>query len=221
MKTFKLFISIIGLAFLVIMPLFVFEMRKGMFLRNELIEKRATVKDAVQAATKLEKLQKDMDDLQRENERIDERIPQNEKEPLTLIKQLTLLSNSQRVKNLKVAYSETKKISSSTSTPQVVYQDGQDSSSLPQATQPTTSVQDVSFKIKKQYIQMDFECQFPQLLGLLREIYKLPRLVSVDSVQIKRDEKILPRQKVTVNLISYTFISQRAIATDRTQRIQN
>ncbi len=73
---------------------------------------------------------------------------------------------------------------------------------------PTRSYQEgkkesVDFQHRKVNVQMVLHSNFTKLRAYLREIEKLPFLVNVDSLQIQRDEKILPFLKVTMGLSIY------------------
>ena len=57
-----------------------------------------------------------------------------------------------------------------------------------------------AFKYRKVTIQMVLHSNFTKLGTYLKEIEKLPFLVNVDSLQIERNEEILPFLKVTMGL---------------------
>ena len=57
-----------------------------------------------------------------------------------------------------------------------------------------------AFRYRKVTIQMVFHSNFAKLGAYLKEIEKLPFLVNVDSLQIERNEEILPFLKVTMGL---------------------
>jgi Tfp pilus assembly protein PilO len=56
------------------------------------------------------------------------------------------------------------------------------------------------FQYRKVTIQMVLHSNFTKLGAYLKEIEKLPFLVNVDSLQIERNEEILPLLKVTMGL---------------------
>jgi hypothetical protein len=57
-----------------------------------------------------------------------------------------------------------------------------------------------AFQYRKVTIQMVLHSNFTKLGAYLKEIEKLPFLVNVDSLQIERNEEILPLLKVTMGL---------------------
>jgi hypothetical protein len=57
-----------------------------------------------------------------------------------------------------------------------------------------------TFQYRKVTIQMVLHSNFTKLGVYLKEIEKLPFLVNVDSLQIERNEEILPLLKVTMGL---------------------
>jgi Tfp pilus assembly protein PilO len=67
--------------------------------------------------------------------------------------------------------------------------------SLPEGKKESTA-----FQYRKVTIQMVLHSNFTKLGAYLKEIEKLPFLVNVDSLQIERNEEILPLLKVTMGL---------------------
>jgi len=57
-----------------------------------------------------------------------------------------------------------------------------------------------TFQYRKVTIQMVLHSNYPKLGTYLKDIEKLPFLVNVDSLQIERNEEILPLLKVTMGL---------------------
>lgn len=60
-----------------------------------------------------------------------------------------------------------------------------------------------AFQYRKVTIQMVLHSTFPKLGSYLKEIEKLPFLINVDSLQIERNEEILPSLKITMGLSMY------------------
>jgi Tfp pilus assembly protein PilO len=65
---------------------------------------------------------------------------------------------------------------------------------------PEGKKESTAFQYRKVTIQMVLHSNFTKLGAYLKEIEKLPFLVNVDSLQIERNEEILPLLKVTMGL---------------------
>jgi|GEM_PF-2131522 len=60
-------------------------------------------------------------------------------------------------------------------------------------------------KVDYHYIKMSFKCGYRELFAFIKKIINLERLVSIDVVEIKREENTVPRQSITLDLVTYTF----------------
>ena len=57
---------------------------------------------------------------------------------------------------------------------------------------------------------MNAEGEFYQLVNFLKKIGSLERIVTVNAVQVVRDEKILPCQKISLKIKVYTYLAPDA-----------
>lgn len=223
MKGFKFAVVIIGILFLLSVLLFIFEFRETFRLKKEIAEKTARIREVEEAREEIDNLQKDIIGLKLESARIEKRIPYNEEQPLKLIRELTLLGSEAGLRNLEFFSGEERREgllpespgstmggedSGGTTSQSDVREDSDTTSSqqVDQTSQPALSSES-SLQVKPLSIKMTFECEFPRLISFLKEISELERLVSIEQIKIERSEKILPRQKVTLKLVAYTFLT--------------
>lgn len=114
-------------------------------------------------------------------------IPYNEKEPFTFVKGLTRLAGQSNIKNIKFTANAPEKIGS---------RGGLAAAGAGQS----EGVYLIS-------IQMNAEGEFYQLVNFLKNLAALDRIVTVDAVQVARDEKILPCQKISLKIKVYTYLA--------------
>jgi len=206
MRGFRVIFFIIIGFFLIIGSLLIFNFRVNVNLKRELKEKTEKVKKTEEAEKELERLEKEIITLQEEATHIEERIPQNEEVPLELMKKLTVLGELAGFRNLKIEYLTEKTLSAETA----AFSYAGNTSSVDYSSTQTQNVsssrtQSNTINVKERYIKMNFECEFPEMVSFLKEILELERLLTIESVEVKRDKRILPRQKVIINLTAYTF----------------
>jgi Tfp pilus assembly protein PilO len=124
-----------------------------------------------------------------EEKRLTAAIPYNEKEPFTFVKILTRLASQANIKNIKFTASTPEKAGA-----RGIIAGGSDQSE---------GVYSIS-------IQMNAEGEFYQLVNFLKTLSSLDRTVTVDAVQVVRDEKILPCQKISLKIKVYTYLAPDA-----------
>jgi hypothetical protein len=177
------------MAILIFAVLFGIEFKKNRHLVKERRESLEEIGKADSSKKRLITLERELSLLHKELKFIDKKIPQDEKEPLEFLKRLSILGEAIGLRNLEFTY--------------------QKENSSPKSTETSSSSYTVSSSNTQPiYIEATFECEYPRLIYLLEKIYKLERLVIVERVSIERNKDILPRQKVNLRLIIYTFLNQ-------------
>ncbi|MDD5729542.1 MAG: type 4a pilus biogenesis protein PilO [Candidatus Omnitrophica bacterium] len=131
------------------------------------------------AAKHLEELESRIDDLREREAKTNKKVPVNEKEPLPVVKALINLTNETGLRA--TTFKMRTKAAASDSR--------------------FTAAGDLT----PMYLQMDATGQFPHILAFLNKINNLDRLVLVEKVSIKRDKNDLPFQKLTIDLVTFTF----------------
>jgi|GEM_PF-2972406 Tfp pilus assembly protein PilO len=191
MKSFKQILIIAGLFFLVFGVLFFMEFRKNSNLKAELETKTARIVEAKEAKSKTEKLQSEISELHNIMVRIEEKIPQDEGIPLDLMRKISLLADNLGFKKIEYQY-----LAKSGGITQVKVSAGND------------LVPSAGSEAKPLRIAMSFECQFTKLAVFLRNISKLERLVLLEKLTVARVPEINPRQRVSLELTTYTFVNK-------------
>lgn len=164
---------------------FLWQIRLNSSLRQELHNKKEEFKEASSAGKRLKKLQKQIQELEEREKIIDNRVPRNEQQPLNLVRTLTGLAADIGLKNTVFTIKE-RKASSSEPAMNAPLPPGLDSLRL----------------------EMSFEGVYSQALDFLKRAERIERVVAVEKVEIERKKEILPCQKVTLELVAYTFLNQ-------------
>jgi Tfp pilus assembly protein PilO len=162
---------------------FAWQLKTNTGLRTEFDKKEKDLEKARKASRHLESLSKKSQQLGNELNLLNKRVPKGQQQPLDLIKTITEAANRIGLRNPVFNV----KTASSLVDPSPVAL-GQDAESL--------------------FFEMVFEGTFSQTLDFLKTLSELERLVSVEKMQIERGEDILPRQKVTLNLVAYTAVKK-------------
>lgn len=165
--------------------LFLWGLKINSRLTQELAVKKGEQKEAKSASKRLKALQKQFQALEQKEKTVGLRVPANEKHPFSLIRTLTSIAGEIGLKGP----------SFDTLTEDAGQQEAagiQVSTSLPPGPKP----------IK---LEMNFTATHQQLLKFLDRLMNLERIAAVEEIKIERDKKILPRQKVSLQLVTYTF----------------
>lgn len=165
------FVIALGIFLALVVSLFLMQTRSVSRLNKRLADLRSKIQNPEEMQGNKDKFVREVEEKEKF---FSQKVSYNEKEPLELIKQLTLLAQEQGLESIEF-------------TIQKRQQQEANISRLPFA--------------------MNMEGEFRQLVLFLEAVSNLDRLVSVDGIEIERKEKILPRQKVSLQLIAYTFLS--------------
>jgi len=184
LKRTVLIISWLGISFLIILVIVIFlwQFRTNSTLRRDLSAKKKAVKQVQQANRRFEELKKQSGELKQEEELLDKRLPVGEKQPMGLIRQITLLAREKGLGKINFRIKS--------------------ASALQEGTNPAV---DSGKDLIPLYFEMSFETTFPQLLEFLKELADLERVITVEKLVIIREEGILPKQKINLSLVTYTF----------------
>ena len=159
--------------------LFVVQLRINAPLKEELGKRKAEKKDAEDSVRYLKELEKKREDLDAREEDVYAIIPLNEQKPITLIKDLIALSKELHLGAFTIA------------------------------DQPLEDEFDKKSKKKKEYrhsvLKVGFEADFQQVMLFLQRLSQFKRLAYPKEINMERIEEILPRQKVTLQIVTYSF----------------
>lgn len=195
---------------------FIWQVKVSVVLNRELNSKKKEFKHAEAASKHLRQLERQISDMKQKGEQLYKIVPVNEKEPLGLMKMLIRLAGQAGLKNITLNVKE-KAVSSEQDAQQGAQAEqeaGQAAVDGQGAEQPAPAVeeypgQDVAAAqtviVKPTYLEMEFEGGFTQALGFLEKLARLDRIVKVDRISVERKKEILPYQKVSLDLVAYTF----------------
>ena len=185
-------ISLIVLLFL----LFLWGLKINSRLAQELAVKKGEHKEAKSASRRLRALQKQLQDLEQKEKTIGLRVPTNEKHPFSLIRTLTSIAGEIGLKGPSFAMKDSATQTSDGTLTQDAGQPEaagiQASANLPPGPKPIR-------------IEMNFTATYQQLLKFLDRLMNLERIAAAEEIKIERDKKTLPRQKISLQLVTYVF----------------
>lgn len=201
----------------VLLSFFIWQLRLSTTLKQKFDSKSKEFKQTEAASKHLRGLEKQISDIKQKEEMQYKRVPINEKEPLSLMRTLIRLGGQAGLKGISLSLKEKTAPSQSAAYQgsQVATQDTEGGSEEAPAQQAAVSseasvtespVSSQTGALSPIYLEMDFEGSFPQVVAFLEKLAKLERIVKVDGVRIERKKEILPYQKVSLDLITYTFI---------------
>lgn len=162
---------------------FLWQVRTNISLKQELNTKRGEFKEAKSASKRLKKLQQQIQELEEREKTINSMVTRNEQQPLGLVRALSGLAADAGLKNAAFTIKAKKADASDTQAMEAPLPAGLDSLRL----------------------EMSFEAALAQTLDFLKKAAKIERVVAAEKIEIGREKEISPRQKVTLELVAYTF----------------
>lgn len=188
-------VSFIALLFF----LFLWGLKINSRLTQELAVKNSEHRGARSASKRLKGLQKQFLALEQKEKTMGLRVPVDEKYPFSLIRTLTSIAGEIGLKNPSFAVKRAPDSPVQTSDDKLTQEAGLSeaagilaSSSLPPGPRPVR-------------IEMDFTATYRQLLKFLDRLANLERIVAAEEIKIERDKKTLPRQRISLQLVTYLF----------------
>lgn len=194
---------VIALGLLTTIFFFLWQFNLKNNLRNQLEQKTEELKKAKAQGPRLKELEREYPELKQKNNELYKRIVLAEKEPLGLIKNLINIGGSIGFREITFDIKrESNDQDNTKSIDQATFIQG--SSQAASATaQPSPSTTENG--INPIYLAMNCQGTFSQLLVFLEKLKNLERIVNVESMSIERQEKILPYQEITLDLVTYAF----------------
>lgn len=181
-KTLLLKILAVIVPLLLLGLFFSLQFRSNGLLRKELNNRKEEFKKIKAVSNRLTKLEKQFQDIKRKEEGVNSKIPYDEKEPLGLIKEIIRLGNESGLNKASLNIIDPQK-----------NLDGQEV---------------IEGGVKTVNLELTFSSGYQQLIEFLEKINNLGRLVGVEKVEISRDAKILPNQRILLRLVAYSFTKQ-------------
>jgi Tfp pilus assembly protein PilO len=213
----KKFIALAPLlaAAVILSSFFVWQFRLNINMREDLAVKKKEFRHAEAASKHLRDLEKKINDIKQKEEMLFRRVPVNEKEPLSLIRALIRLGGKTGLRGITINLKDKTLLVQGEALQRrrgaVQPAEGaSDEAPAEQAAAPSeAAAQETAIAPQSGpspvYLQMEFEGSFPQLLSFLDKLMNLERIVKIEGMSVQRKKEILPYQKVSLDLVTYTF----------------
>lgn len=202
-------------AIVILSSFYTWQFRMGITLKEDLASKKKEFRRAEAASKHLKDLERQISDIKQKEEMLFRRVPINEKEPLGLIRSLIRLGGQAGLKGITVSLKDkalpAQGVASQSRRGAAQGAEGApaDEASAESITPAEAPAEDASPAPQAGpapiYLQMEFEGSFPQLLSFLDKLMNLERIVKVEGMRVQRKKDIIPYQKVSMDLVTYTF----------------
>jgi len=184
MRRFKLVFFLTILFVIVFSFLFLGEYNRNLSLRRELKEKSKELKEAEEMRKKIEELERSKKEQLLRLKELERRLPERLNE-VSLMREITSLAIHFGVRNIEFV-------------PLVAKNDVESQRNL--------AIPFYVNNVRPHMFRINMEIEFPYLVSFLKNMMNMERVISVESIEIKREKNIVPRQKVSLDIVSYTFI---------------
>ena len=183
-------------------------------LRQDLADAMQRLATDRQAKLQVEDFEKTREELTRQEQEIRRRVPPAEREPLDLIKQLTILAREAGAEHLSLTLSprvpeNVRQAARPTTVPAFSPAQTDPAESNPRSSEGgwKATAAPAAPSLYAVPIQMDFEIAFPRVIDLLKTLRSFARVITLETASIDRSPGRAPRQQVTLTLHCYTFDS--------------
>lgn len=177
---------------------FAWQLKTNISLKQELNTKREEFKEARYASRRLKKLQRQIQEMQEREKTINNMVTRNEQQPLGLVRTLSGLAADTGLKNAAFTIKGKKAAPPGTQAMEAPLPAGIDSGTQAMEAPLPAGIDSLR-------LEMSFEAALAQTLDFLKKTTDIERVVEVEKAEIERKKEILPRQKVTLELVAYTF----------------
>ena len=175
----------LAVAIIIMSSLLAWQINLKLNLTRSFSAKSKELKKSLSSQKHLEKLKSELELLEAKEKALNRMIPEGEAQPLRLIKSIVRLGNEIGIK----------KIDFDVKPPSAVGGLGQGDD---------LSAEE-SAGVKSLYFKMNCEGTFIQFLKFLNKLMNMERIVEVRGVKIEGVRDILPYQKISLELVAYSF----------------
>jgi hypothetical protein len=194
MKKTELFSTVgIGLVLAGLFFFLFFQIKSNSVLRRKSARLKNDLKNAKVASHQLEDLEKTIEDTNRKAEAIYRRVPENEELPLSLVKSLLPVAVEVGLREVKYDLTQKKE------------QTKEESAGKAQGPQSPEDAQLQQLGIRKTRLTITCKATFPQIIRFVEQLARLERVAAVKGIVVERDEKLLPYQKISLQLEAFSF----------------
>ena len=197
----KIFLSIRFLLLVIAVfsiGLFIYQAREVSIIRKELSNSKGTLRKIRNAKRKSKKIKRKILDSKQKEKEILERIPRDRNSIFALMKKLTAIGSSIGIKNIGFTMIETSQKENKTSAKRIMRRKRN-----PHMFNNTATAG--SGLLKAYQFTMSFSASYMEMYNFIERVISMERVVSLESMEIKRNENYFPRQEVNLKLITYTL----------------
>lgn len=191
MMLFSVSVVILCLIFLAV---FFLQMKDNGELKQVVNAKSQELKEAQAMNKRLEKLENRRQEISYREQALTKMVPRGESKPFSLVKELVKVGMELGLKDTEFLIKEKKKTD--------------DADTPAAATAPKVEEEDLPQGVKAVYLEVKCKATFSQLLKLLDRIHAFKRITEIEEIEVKRSDKIIPYQRVRLELVAYTFIGE-------------
>ena len=188
--------------------LFVYQLRATNILKKEVLDKKADLQRIKSAGERSEEIKNELAENKHEEEAMLRKVPENKESIFILMRELTFTGGSLGIKDIKFVMNKASKENKNNITGgnirnnmggEMGYKEGKQKSSGAEHTAGAPS------GLITYNLTISFSAGYREVYMFIKNILAMERIVLLESVEVKRDKTILPRQKVVLKLITYTF----------------
>lgn len=191
----KFFLSIRFILLLITVFLlagFIYQITKVNASRKELKERRGYLTELHGVKRKSKKIEREIEKYKLKEEKALRKIPKSEESILFLVRELASIADAMMIKNITFEMMPEKKA------------ENEESPIMRKRSRPANK-KETTGSIKPHDFKVSFNAGYKETVEFIRRIINLERVISVKNLEIERKDEILPLQKVTLTLTTYTL----------------
>ncbi len=191
----KFFLSIRFILLLITVFLlvgFIYQITKVNASREELKERKGYLRELRGVKRKSKKIEEEIEKYKLKEEEVLRKIPKSEESILLLVRELASIADAMMIKNItfEMAPEKNKK--------------DKESPIMRRRSRPAIK-EETTGPIKPHDFKVSFNAGYKETVEFIKRVINLERVVSVKNLEIERKDEILPFQKVTLTLTTYTL----------------
>ncbi len=171
---------------------FIYQITKVNALRKELKEKKEYLTELRGVKRKSKKIEREIEKYKLKEEEVLRKIPKGKESILLLVRELASIADAMMIKNITFEMTPEKKAES------------EESPIMRKRSRPANK-KEATGPIKPHDFKVSFNAGYKETVEFIKRVINLERVVSVKNLEIERKDEILPLQKVTLTLTTYTL----------------
>ena len=213
----KIHFFLIGVAMLSVI-LFIYEFRTINVLKDELIKKQSYLQNIKSASKKAKETEKELAKSKYKKELMLKELPEDKKSVYTLMKKLTFISSALGIRDISFVISNGSKqnkenaaganinnMNSSMGNMGSMEKMGNMGSTQEGTGAGYNNSSTTNPGLKTYNFTMSFSANYKEVYMFIKKILSMERIIVLKSIEIKRDNSLLPYQKVNFKFATYTL----------------